>query len=103
MPQTPSNANDHPIRAMLLQGKHPFPADIEAMLRRLQTKPGAITTELAMDAFDWERGERLGHRPQEAGPRCATPTGSRIGVERCIFLIWSGGIPLPVGNLLVPG
>lgn len=59
MSQTPSNANDHPIRAMLLQGKHPFPADIEDMLRRLQTKPGAITTELAMDAFDWERGERL--------------------------------------------
>ena len=29
------------------------------MLRRLQTKPGAITTEIAMDAFDWERGERL--------------------------------------------
>jgi hypothetical protein len=59
MPQTPSNSNDHPIRAMLLQGKHPFPADIEDMLRRLQTRPGAITTELAMDAFDWERGERL--------------------------------------------
>jgi hypothetical protein len=50
---------NHPIRAMLLDGKHPFPKDIEDMLRRLQMKPGAITTELAMDAFDWERGERL--------------------------------------------
>jgi len=54
-----SDPNDHPIRAMLFQGKHPFPKDIEDMLRRLQLKPGAITTEIAMDAFDWERGERL--------------------------------------------
>ena len=44
---------------MLLEGKHPFPKDIEDMIRRLQHKPGAITTEIAMDAFDWERGERL--------------------------------------------
>jgi hypothetical protein len=72
MPQTPSNANDHPIRAMLLQGKHPFPADIEAMLRRLQTKPGAITTELAMDAFDWERGERLEIGRKKLAALCTT-------------------------------
>ena len=53
------NSSEHPIRAMLLQGKHPFPKDIEDMLRRLHLKPGAITNEIAMDAFDWERGERL--------------------------------------------
>jgi hypothetical protein len=56
---SPDPRNNHPIRAMLLDGKHPFPKDIEDMLRRLQHKPGAITTEIAMDAFDWERGERL--------------------------------------------
>jgi hypothetical protein len=56
---SPDPRNNHPIRAMLLEGKHPFPKDIEDMLRRLQHKPGAITTEIAMDAFDWERGERL--------------------------------------------
>jgi hypothetical protein len=53
------SSNEHPIREMLLNGKHPFPQDIEDMLRRLHSKPGAITTEIAMDAFDWERGERL--------------------------------------------
>ena len=53
------NSSEHPIKAMFLHGKHPFPKDIEDMLRRLQMKPGAITTEIAMDAFDWERGERL--------------------------------------------
>ena len=62
------SSNEHPIREMLLNGKHPFPPDIEDMLRRLHTKPGAITTEIAMDAFDWERGERLdaGRRKLEA-------------------------------------
>lgn len=59
MPTNPGDANEHPIRALLFQGKHPFPKDIEDVLRRLQMKPGAITTELAMDTFDWERGERL--------------------------------------------
>jgi hypothetical protein len=55
----PDHKDNHPIRAMLLEGKHPFPKDIEDMIRRLQHKPGALTTEIAMDAFDWERGERL--------------------------------------------
>jgi hypothetical protein len=55
----PDHKDNHPIRAMLLDGKHPFPPDIETMLRRLLHKPGALTTEIAMDAFDWERGERL--------------------------------------------
>ena len=55
----PGDSGDHPIRALFFQGKHPFPKDIEDMLLRLQTKQGAITTEIAMDAFDWERGERL--------------------------------------------
>ena len=32
---SPDPRNNHPIRAMLLEGKHPFPKDIEDMLRRL--------------------------------------------------------------------
>jgi hypothetical protein len=53
------NLGHHPITDMLAHGKHPFPKDVEDMLRRLSTKPGAITTEIAMDAYDWERGENL--------------------------------------------
>ncbi len=49
----------HPITDMLSHGRHPFPKDIEDLLRRLSTKPGAITTEIAMDAYDWERAENL--------------------------------------------
>lgn len=67
-----SASNEHPIRAMLLQGTHPFPKDIEDMLRRLQTKPGAITTEIAMDAFDWERGERLDLGRKKLQSLCTT-------------------------------
>ena len=57
---------------MLLEGTHPFPSDIEGLLRRLQTKPGAITTEIAMDAFDWERGERLDAGRKKLQALCKT-------------------------------
>jgi hypothetical protein len=72
MTSTPPFSSEHPIRAMLFQGKHPFPQDIEDMLRRLQTKPGTITTELAMDAFDWERGERLDSGRKKLQMLCKT-------------------------------
>lgn len=56
---TDPKAKDHPIRELLLLGRHPFPKDIEDMLLRLNLKPNAITAEIAMDAYDWERGEQL--------------------------------------------
>lgn len=65
-------SNEHPIRALFFQGKHPFPADIEDMLRRLQTQRGAITTEIAMDAFDWERGEQLDKGRKKLQTLCKT-------------------------------
>jgi hypothetical protein len=50
---------EHPIRELLLHGQHPFPKDMEEMIQRLHLKAGAITAEIAMDAYDWERGEQL--------------------------------------------
>ena len=50
---------EHPIRELLLHGEHPFPIDMEEMIQRLHAKAGAITAEIAMDAYDWERGEQL--------------------------------------------
>lgn len=32
---------------------------MEDMIQRLHLKAGAITAEIAMDAYDWERGEQL--------------------------------------------
>ena len=46
---------------MLLHGKHPFPADIEEMLRQLYAiNPRIISSDLEMEPFDWERGRNLG-------------------------------------------
>ncbi len=50
---------EHPIRELLFHGEHPFPPDMEEMILRLQHKPGAISAEIAMDAYDWERGVAL--------------------------------------------
>jgi hypothetical protein len=32
---------------------------MEEMIQRLHQKAGAITAEIAMDAYDWERGVQL--------------------------------------------
>ncbi len=32
---------------------------MEEMIQRLHLKAGAISAEIAMDAYDWERGEQL--------------------------------------------
>lgn len=74
MPKEPGSADtgDHPIRRLFYKGAHPFPKDIEDMLLRLNTKAGAITTEIAMDAFDWERGERLDIGRKKLESMCKT-------------------------------
>ena len=62
---------EHPIREQLLYGGHPFPPDIEDMIQRLHLKPGAITAEIAMDAYDWERGEQLERGRKKLKALCA--------------------------------
>ncbi|MBS0664274.1 MAG: hypothetical protein JSR48_13495 [Verrucomicrobia bacterium] len=64
-------SKEHPIRELLLHGKHPFPSDMEAMLLRLNMKPNAITAEIAMDAYDWERGEQLERGRKKLKALCA--------------------------------
>ncbi|MEO6876628.1 MAG: hypothetical protein ABI222_17575 [Opitutaceae bacterium] len=62
---------EHPIRELLLHGGHPFPEDMEAMIQRLHLKPGAISAEIAMDAYDWERGEQLERGRKKLRALCA--------------------------------
>ena len=52
---------DNPITDMLIHGKHPFPSDIEAMLRQLHAIDPMIILgfDLALEPFDWERGRNL--------------------------------------------
>ena len=62
---------EHPIRELLLHEEHPFPKDMEEMIRRLHLKAGAITAEIAMDAYDWERGEQLERGRKKLRALCA--------------------------------
>ena len=62
---------EHPIRELLLHEEHPFPNDMEEMIRRLHLKAGAITAEIAMDAYDWERGEQLERGRKKLRALCA--------------------------------
>lgn len=62
---------EHPIRELLLHGGHPFPPDMEDMIQRLHLKAGAITAEIAMDAYDWERGEQLERGRKKLRALCA--------------------------------
>ena len=59
---------DHPLTDMLAHGKHPFPADMESMLRRILAiepsfpdGPRRYLDQLAWDRrfWDWEAGKNL--------------------------------------------
>jgi hypothetical protein len=67
----PTRTKEHPIRELLLHGQHPFPKDMERMLLRLNLKPNGITAEIAMDAYDWERGEQLERGRKKLKALCA--------------------------------
>lgn len=41
------------------------------MLLRLNLKPNAISAEIAMDAYDWERGEQLERGRKKLRALCA--------------------------------
>ena len=52
--------DDHPVANMLLYGKHPFPPDIEWMLRKLIEVDRSAIEGIALNEFvDWEEGRRL--------------------------------------------
>ncbi len=62
---------EQPLRELRLHGGHPFPPDMEEMIQRLHLKAGAITAEIAMDAYDWERGEQLERGRKKLRALCA--------------------------------
>ncbi|HEV2764963.1 MAG TPA: hypothetical protein VGV38_18415 [Pyrinomonadaceae bacterium] len=50
---------DHPITDLLLYNMHPFPSDMEEMIRKLHaTNPDALHA-LGLEPFDWEEGKNL--------------------------------------------
>lgn len=50
---------DNPLSDLMLHGQHPFPADIEAMLRRLYALDPKLLRQFDGVVFDWERGQGL--------------------------------------------
>jgi hypothetical protein len=50
---------DHPITDMLVHGKHPFPDDMEEMIRKLYAVDSSILNDLGWEPFDWAAGKNL--------------------------------------------
>jgi hypothetical protein len=50
---------DNPISDMFIHGKHPFPADIEAMIREIEAIDVKALSSLQWEPFDWEKGQKL--------------------------------------------
>ncbi|HZY88715.1 MAG TPA: hypothetical protein VFE78_28080 [Gemmataceae bacterium] len=49
----------HPLTDLFHHGGHPFPADIEEMVRRLASIDPNLLGEIDHDVFRWEKGEGL--------------------------------------------
>lgn len=50
---------DNPITDLLNYGQHPFPSDIEQMVRELARINPQSLNELGWEPFDWEKGKDL--------------------------------------------
>lgn len=50
---------DNPLTDMLIHGEHPFPADVEDMLRKLHALNPKLLHGFDMEPFDWQRGKNL--------------------------------------------
>jgi hypothetical protein len=50
---------DHPLTDMFSHGAHPFPPDIEELIRRLASIDPLLLKEIDGDVFEWEAGRQL--------------------------------------------
>ena len=50
---------DHPLTDLFSHGLHPFPEDIEEMIRRLAGIDPKLLDEIERDVFQWEAGKEL--------------------------------------------
>ena len=51
--------HDHPITDTVLHGLHPFPPDIEELVRQIHAKDPAVFNHLQWASFEWEKGNHL--------------------------------------------
>jgi hypothetical protein len=50
---------DHPLTDLFHHGKHPFPADVEELVRRLASIDPDLLNQIEPDVFRWENGQGL--------------------------------------------
>lgn len=50
---------DHPLNDLFAHGAHPFPEDIEQMVRELASIDPKVLDEIEEDVFRWEAGQGL--------------------------------------------
>jgi len=58
-PMANGKPHDNPITDLLIHGRHPFPADLEALVIELHKRDSAVFNELGWAPFDWEEGKYL--------------------------------------------
>ncbi len=51
--------HDHPITDLLVHGLHPFPAEMEALIRKIHAVNPSSLLSLGMEPFDWEQDLNL--------------------------------------------
>ncbi len=51
--------HDNPISDILIHGMHPYPHDLEELVKQLHGLNPAIFNELDCEPFEWEKGKRI--------------------------------------------
>lgn len=56
--------HDHPVTDTVVHGLHPFPPELEALVRRVHALDPRVFDDLQWAPFDWEKGRH--HAPARA-------------------------------------
>lgn len=51
--------HDNPISDIIIHGLHPFPEDLEILIKKLYQINSEIFNKLELAPFDWERGKYI--------------------------------------------
>lgn len=51
--------HDHPVTDTVIHGLHPFPPDVEDLVRQVHARNPGVFDDLGLAPFGWEKGNHL--------------------------------------------
>jgi hypothetical protein len=60
--------HDHPVTDTVIHGRHPFPPNVEDLVRQVHARNPGVFNDLGWAPFEWEKGNHLAEARVPFGP-----------------------------------